>query len=99
MACSRAPADGPVTSVAVTGARMASSGVFLAQLAGFDAQLLELAVQVGTLEAGLFGDAGHGTAFAAQVVLEIHALEGVARLAQRQVEGQRVAMRVRLAVA
>ena len=69
----------------------------LGQLARLDAELLELAVQVGALEAGFFGHARHAAAFAAQVMFEVHALEGVARFAQRQVEGQRVALACALA--
>src|SRR4051812_40297251 len=96
MALSRAPARGPVTSQVGTGALVAmapaacetvtGSDALLCQLARLDAQLLELAVQVGTFEAGFFRHARHAAAFAAQVVLEIHALKSVARLAQRQVE-------------
>jgi hypothetical protein len=46
-------------------------------------QLLELAVQVGALQAGLFGHPRHRAAFLGQVKFEVRLLERVARLAQR----------------
>ena len=65
-----------------------SRSVILARpIARFQAELLELAVEVGAFQAGTFGHAGHAAVFAHQVVLEIGALEGVARFPQRQVEG------------
>ena len=50
------------------------------------AQLLELAVQVGALQAGLLGHAGHGAALVGEVELEVGLLKGVAGLAQRAVQ-------------
>src|SRR5471032_3563406 len=91
MAASRSPARPPLTSVVGVALRSGAAAVlypFFRQLARLHAELLKLAVQMGALQAGLFGHARHAAAFAAQVVLEIHALEGVARLAQRQVERQ-----------
>src|SRR3974390_2928646 len=52
----------------------------------FDAELLELAVQVRALEAGAVGNARHAVAFLGKLVLEVDALELVPRLAQRLVE-------------
>src|SRR5690606_16359687 len=53
-----------------------------------DAELLELAVKVGALEPGAFGHAGHAALLPGQVKLEVGTFEGVACLAQRQVERQ-----------
>src|SRR5690606_40397442 len=53
-----------------------------------DAQLLELAVEMRALEPHALGHAAHVAALEPQMVLEIHPLEGIARLAQRQVERQ-----------
>lgn len=98
IAASRRAALGPVTSVtgmqvmrAATDAggkrwRAEGSDVLLAELAGLDAQLLELAVEVGALQSGFFGNPGHAATFACQVMLEIGALESIARFAQGQVE-------------
>src|SRR5690606_3906747 len=61
---------------------------------GFYAQLLELAIQVGALEAGLFGYPRHAVVFAAQVVLEIDALEFVAGVAQGLVERNAAQQRI-----
>ena len=52
-----------------------SLGTLLAQLARLDTELLELAVQVGPLQARLFGHARHRAAFLGQVELEIAFLE------------------------
>ena len=46
-----------------------------------DAQLLELAVQVGALQSGALGHAGHAAMLAVQMVLEVGALEGLAGFA------------------
>ena len=54
-----------------------------------DAELLELAVQVRALQPDAVGHLAHVRAFARDVILEVHALERVARLAQLQVERQR----------
>src|SRR6218665_587104 len=51
-----------------------------------DPELAQLAVQVGALQAGLLGDAGHGAPFALEVKLEIGFLEIVAGLTQRTVQ-------------
>src|SRR6218665_747821 len=51
-----------------------------------DPELAQLAVQVGALQAGLLGDAGHGAPFALEVELEIGFLEIVAGLTQRTVQ-------------
>src|SRR4051794_39484427 len=49
-------------------------------------QLLQLPVQVGSLEPGLFGHAGHRAVLAREMEFEVALLECVARLAQRAVE-------------
>jgi hypothetical protein len=69
--------------------RMQPSGsAFLVASADTDAELLELAVQVGALQAGLLGQAGHVAAVDLQVVLEVQALEDLPGLPQGQIEGQ-----------
>src|SRR5438034_1820679 len=52
-------------------------------------ELLELAVEVRAFEAGLFGHLAHVRLLAAQKLLEIDALECLARLAERQLEKAR----------
>ena len=59
-----------------------------ARAAHLDPELLQLAVEVRALEPHGLGDAADVAAFLADVVLEIDALERVARIAQRQVERQ-----------
>ncbi len=54
-----------------------------------DAELLELAIQVRALQPDAVGDLAHVGALARDVILEVQALERVARLAQLQVERQR----------
>src|SRR5512138_3131941 len=54
-----------------------------------DVELLELAVQMGALEARLVGDAAHVALLATEELLEVDPLEGLARLAQRQLEEAR----------
>src|SRR6476646_3440005 len=54
-----------------------------------DVQLLELAIEMGALEPGLFGDLAHVALLAPEQLLEIDPLEGLARLAQRQLEEAR----------
>src|SRR5262245_23259897 len=51
-----------------------------------DVELLQLPVEVGPLEARLFGDLAHVALLATQQLLEVDPLERLARLAQRQVE-------------
>src|SRR5690606_26148797 len=51
-----------------------------------DAELLELAVEMGALEPGALGHPRHAALLARKMVLEVDALEGVARLAQRHLE-------------
>ena len=51
-----------------------------------DIQLFQLAVEVGALQPGLVGNPRHAAAFFLDQVFEIHALEGIARFAQRDVE-------------
>ena len=51
-----------------------------------DAELLELAVEVRALEAGLLGDAGHAAVLAREVKFEVALLERIARFAQRPIE-------------
>src|SRR5690606_9868177 len=80
---SRASALVPVTRWVGIGSGSATA---TNQLGRFNAQLLELAVQVGALEAGPFGDPRHAAPFAHQMMFEIGALERVARFAQRQFE-------------
>jgi hypothetical protein len=55
-------------------------------LAEIDAELLQLAVQVGAFEPRLFGHARHAAVLAREVILEVRALERVTRVAQRNVE-------------
>jgi hypothetical protein len=55
-------------------------------LAEIDTELLQLAVQVGAFEPRLFGHARHAAVLAREVILEVRALERVARVAQRNVE-------------
>lgn len=50
------------------------------------AKLLELAIQMRALQPRTLCNPGHTAAFANQVMLEISALERVARFAQRQLE-------------
>ncbi len=50
------------------------------------AQLLEFAVQMGALQAGLVGHTGHGAVFTRQVVFEVGLLELVPGFAQGLVE-------------
>ena len=54
-----------------------------------DVELLQLAVEVRALEPGLLRDAAHVALLAAEELLEIDALERLARLAQRQLEEAR----------
>src|SRR4051794_14414649 len=51
-----------------------------------DAELLELAIEVRSLEPRLLGNARHAAVLLREVELEIAFFEGVARLAQRPVE-------------
>jgi hypothetical protein len=55
-------------------------------LAEIDAELLELAIQVSTLEPGFFRDARHAAVLTREVIFEVRALECVACVAQRNVE-------------
>src|SRR3954470_4091631 len=52
-------------------------------------ELLQLAVQVGSLESRLFGDLAHVALLAAQQLLEIDALERFACFPQRELEKTR----------
>src|ERR1043166_3551473 len=63
-------------------------GSFVQLLGDLDAELLELAVKMRTLQADAVRHPAHVAAFSGDVMLEVHALEGVARFAQRQVERQ-----------
>ena len=51
-----------------------------------DTQLFELAVEVGTLEPGLFGNPAHVSTLPGDVVFEIHALEGITSIAKLSIE-------------
>src|SRR5262249_53178757 len=51
-----------------------------------DAELLQLAVQVCAFEAYALCHPAHVPRFAADVIIEVHPLEGIARLTQRQIE-------------
>ncbi len=51
-----------------------------------NAQLLELSVQVCSLEACFFGHTGHGAALVRQMEFKVGFFEGVTRLAQGAVE-------------
>src|SRR4029079_2456190 len=53
-----------------------------------DAKLLQLAVEMSTLEADALRDAGNIAALASDVVLEINSFKGIPRVAQRLVERQ-----------
>src|ERR1700744_3673073 len=57
-------------------------------LAEIDAELLQLPVKMGPLEPRLFRYPRHAAVFARQMVFEIGALEPVAAIAQRGVEGK-----------
>ena len=63
--------------------------LFFAAARELDAELFQLAVQVRALEPDAVGDAAHVSAFLADVMLEINALECVARFAQRQIRAAR----------
>src|SRR6185436_8755276 len=54
-----------------------------------DVELLQLAVEVGALEPRPLRNLAHVALLAAQELLEVDALEGLARLAQRQLEKAR----------
>src|SRR5437763_16998694 len=56
-------------------------------------ELLELAVEVRAFEAGLFGHLAHVRLLAAQKLLEVDALERLARLPERQLAKPRGALR------
>jgi hypothetical protein len=84
----RPPRAGPPRARSRRSLRGRAAALAVGALGQVDAQLLELAVQVRALQAGLLGDPGHAAVLARQVMLEIGALERVARLAQRQVERQ-----------
>ena len=51
-----------------------------------DSKLLELAIEVGALQAGFFGHAGHAAAFLRKVKFEVALLERIACHTQRAVE-------------
>src|SRR3977135_2844820 len=51
-----------------------------------DVELLQLSVQVGALEPGTLGHLAHVALLASEELLEVDALERLARLAQRQIE-------------
>jgi hypothetical protein len=74
----------PATRIAGTG--MAGAvGAFVRFAAAYrQAKRLELAVEVGAFEPGFFRDARHAALFAGEMMHEVGALKGVARLAQRQ---------------
>src|SRR5512142_1462213 len=54
-----------------------------------DIELLQLAVEVGALEPRFLGDLAHVALLATEQLLEVDALEGLARLAERQLEEAR----------
>src|SRR5689334_889275 len=54
-----------------------------------DVELLQLAVEMRALEAGLLGDLAHVALLAAEELLEVQPLERLARLAQGQLEEAR----------
>ena len=58
----------------------------LAELARFDAELFELAVQVGALQTSTLRHACHAVIFATQMIFKINALELVTRFAQWQIQ-------------
>src|SRR5512142_3551267 len=62
---------------------------FLAAPREADVELLQLAVEVGALEPRLLGDAAHVALLAPEELLEVDALERLARLAKRKVEETR----------
>ena len=60
--------------------------LLLAAATDLDAELLQLAVEVGALKPRLLSDTRHVAALHLQVMLEVESLELVARLAQRLLE-------------
>src|SRR5215472_2022329 len=75
------------------GAARALAGALVGPPRETDVQLLELAIQVRALESGALGDAAHVALLLAQQLLEVDALEGFARFAQRQFEEARGQLR------
>src|SRR5690348_12872928 len=71
-----------------TGAERRRLFAVLALAHELDAELLQLAVEMSALETDALRDARDIAALARDVVLEVDALEGVARVAQRLVERQ-----------
>src|SRR5712664_1365349 len=67
-----------------------NAGLLLGAARQLDAELLELAIEVGALQADPVGNAAHVAALATEVILEVHALEGIACLAQLAVQRQRL---------
>jgi hypothetical protein len=57
------------------------SALFAFVLAQIDTELLQLPIQVRTLEPGLFGDARHAAILACQVIFEVSAFERIACVA------------------
>ena len=75
--CSIASSVAPAGKGGAWTASRPGGSALAAALAGADAQLLELAVEVGALHPGTFRDPGHVAPFLAQDVFEIELLEGV----------------------
>src|SRR5258706_1568237 len=78
--------DSAVTAKESMADRATSGGAVLTAPRKADIELLQLAVEVGAFEPRLLGNLAHVALLAAEQLLEIDALERLARLAQRQLE-------------
>src|SRR5258708_556510 len=67
-----------------------NAGLLLGAARQLDAKLLELAIEVGALQADPVGHAAHVSALATEVIREVAAVEGFPRLAQLGVQRQRL---------